>query len=138
MFGNDGDIQTAYRNNQYIAISEYLKREINCVTDECVCRSMQIIYNPCETCSHIIMDISLILWISGHIRNTVLARWTVDQQCDRSILHQGHDSYQISSHCPKLPPAQYQLTVQNRVLKYRSFHAESCPEIPVISCRIVS
>ena len=28
----------------------------------------------------------------GGIRSSVIARWTADQQADRSILRQGHDS----------------------------------------------
>ena len=36
----------------------------------------------------------------GDIRGTVVARWTTGQQveAERSILHQGHDSWQNSSH----------------------------------------
>ena len=47
-------------------------------------------------------------------------RWTSGQQVERSILHQGKDSYQHSSHQPRLSPALYSLTVQNRCLKRHS------------------
>ena len=45
----------------------------------------------------------------GGIRGTVVARWTAGQQVERSILRQGNDSSQISSHSPRLSPAQYSL-----------------------------
>ena len=34
----------------------------------------------------------------GGSHNTVVVRWTVDQQVKQSILHLGHDSYQNSPH----------------------------------------
>ena len=46
---------------------------------------------------------------SGGIRGTVVAHWTADQQVERAILHQGHDSLQKSSHSPWLSLAQYRL-----------------------------
>ena len=57
----------------------------------------------------------------GGIRGTVVARWTAGQQVERSILRQGHGSYQNSSHSPRLSPAQFSLTVHNRGLKHQSF-----------------
>ena len=44
------------------------------------------------------------------------------QQVERSILHQGQDSYKNSSHKPRFSPGQYNLTVQNCGLKQYSFH----------------
>ena len=58
----------------------------------------------------------------GGIRGTVVARWTTDQQVEWSILRQGHDSLQNSSHLPRLSPAQYSLN-----------SAELWPKTPIIS-----
>ena len=51
----------------------------------------------------------------------MVARSTAGQQVERSILRQGQDSQQASSHSPMLSPAQLSLTVQNRGLKHKSF-----------------
>ena len=59
-----------------------------------------------------------IVTLSGGIRGTVVAGWTTNQQVERSILRQGHDSNQNSSRSSRLSPA---LTVQNRDLKHQSF-----------------
>ena len=59
----------------------------------------------------------------GGIRGTVVSitRLTTGQQVERSIVRQGHDSQQNSSHWPRLSPAQYSITVQIRGLKHQSF-----------------
>ena len=36
--------------------------------------------------------------VTRDIHGTVVARWTAGQQVDQSILHQGHDLKQNSSH----------------------------------------
>ena len=45
--------------------------------------------------AHAIDVLQVVIW---DIRGTVEARWTAAQQVKRSILHQGHDSLQNSSH----------------------------------------
>ena len=52
----------------------------------------------------------------------MVARWNADQQDERSILRQGHDSLEIHVIRLGFSPAQYSLGVQNRGLKYHSFH----------------
>ena len=58
----------------------------------------------------------------GDVRGTVVACWTVCQQVERAILYQMHDSQENSSYSPRLSPAQYSYTVQNRGLKHHSFY----------------
>ena len=55
------------------------------------------------------------LFVKG-TRSTVVARWTAGQDVQRSILHLRHDSQQISSHQPRLSPAEYSLIVHNQGL----------------------
>ena len=59
-------------------------------------------------------------YVSG--RSTVVACWTAGQQIQQSILHLGHDPFQIHL---RLSPAQYSLTTQ------------SLPKTPFISFHIV-
>ena len=68
----------------------------------------------------------------GGIRSTVVVRWTVGQQVGRSILQQGHDSEQNSSHSPRLFPAQYSVTSAELWPKtpFISF-LDGCLELPV-------
>ena len=58
-----------------------------------------------------------------------------------SCCTEWHDSWQISSHSPRLSPAQYNLKVQNRGFKHHSFHviSQSCPWPSIaLQCRIVA
>ena len=48
----------------------------------------------------------------------VLDAGLLGQEVERSVLRQGYDSYQTSSHWPSLSPAQYSLTIQNRGIKH--------------------
>ena len=51
-------------------------------------------------------------------RGIVVTHWTAGQQGELSILHLGHDSYQTSSHLPRLS---LYLIVWNCELKHHSF-----------------
>ena len=42
--------------------------------------------------------------VSDGSRGTVVARWTAGQLVNRSILHQGHDSYQNSNSLVQVVP----------------------------------
>ena len=62
----------------------------------------------CITIDSMINDVEQ---LRAGIRGTVVSRWTTSQQVERSILCQGHDSQQNSSHSPRLLPAQYSLNI---------------------------
>ena len=92
-----------------------------------------------KTFTHIRLPILVTsLYTKRGILGTVVACWTAGQQAERAILHLGHDSYQNSSHLPRLSPAQHSLTEQNPGLKHHLCHFCTHCIIPIFSTSYIN